>query len=795
MSKNHPVPEHDTHAIFEAYDPLYERMTLSATPVESGGKKPVVAGWTKHLGLSATDRENLRSKHAKASIGLMAGTVLSNGNIFGFLDGDHPGFTEFFCRAIHPLSGKIGQKGITIFCQFEAGTKSRKVRQKGAKAPIAEFMISSGMTVVPPSPHPSGVRYRWHGKPLHEIDPCELPLLDNARLEFISAVCSNPDALAMAEGQPQIKPHDLMLALTSSGIAMLDLDLSWMAHCLNGLLPGGYLGNTAKETLGMLESARAKKLGQKVTHEASYDAGKLGPIPLGYLADGRFVFFEQTRHLLVVESSARLISIGTLLNLAPVEFWSEHFSTKRGINAVSAGIALMSSGRLKGGFDESRVRGRGVYIENGEVVRNFGQDIPESARFAYVCPIPLRIEAGGRAIDPASVLRFLQLFNFASSSSAYLLFGWLVSAVICGALEWRTHVFVTGAKNTGKTTLVNALRTLIDKIVVALDGQSTEAGIRQKLGPDSRPVMLDEFESDQNLGRMRQVIKLIRSASSGNLAIARGTPEGKALEFTIRASFLLAAINAMAVTAADRSRIVNLSLNKHHNDKVRARQIAELSQIFEGTSASWCLQAMDMTKEILASIRTLQRVFPPCDSRHALNMATLLGAAWTMLNRREMDEHSAEALIQEHLPFIEELAEAHDQDDAVDCWNALVEYPVPGNRDGQLLGEMLAEMKELSKPDRIKVRDGNSLKSLKADIERLGMKWESDGLIVANSHRALKEIFRGTQWEAGNWGDSLRRLPGATGTKQRRFAEEVRSLGTFIPVALIPEWDHPERPF
>ena len=57
--------------------------------------------------------------------------------------------------------------------------------------------------------------------------------------------------------------------------------------------------------------------------------------------------------------------------------------------------------------------------------------------------------------------------------------------------------------------------------------------------------MLDEFESDQNLHRMKQVIKLIRSSSSGNLAIARGTPEGKALEFTIRASFLLAAINSM----------------------------------------------------------------------------------------------------------------------------------------------------------------------------------------------------------------------------------------------------------
>lgn len=294
---------------------------------------------------------------------------------------------------------------------------------------------------------------------------------------------------------------------------------------------------------------------------------------------------------------------------------------------------------------------------------------------------------------------------------------------------------------------------------------------------------------------MRQVIKLIRSSSSGDLAIARGTPEGKALEFTVRSSFLLAAINAMAVTAADRSRIVNLTLNKHSNDNAHARQIAEMGLQLEGMGASWSLRAMDLTAQILASIKTLRRLFPPCDSRHALNMSTLIGAAWTMLNGREIDEESAEALLQEHWAFIDELAEAHEQDDAIECWNALLEYPVPGNGDGRLLGEILAQVKKLSEPGRDPRKDGNSLSTLKTEIERLGMKWEGEGLIVANTHRALKEIFRGTQWEAGNWGDSLRRLPGATSTKQRRFSEDVRSLGTFIPSTLIPEWNQPEPPF
>ena len=82
-----------------------------------------------------------------------------------------------------------------------------------------------------------------------------------------------------------------------------------------------------------------------------------------------------------------------------------------------------------------------------------------------------------------------------------------------------------------------------------------------------------------------------------------------------------------------------------------------------------------------------------------------------------------------------------------------------------------------------------------AVIERFGLRWETEGLIVANSHRGVSEIYRGTLWESGNWGASLKRLPRATSTKQRRFSEGVRSLGTLIPQDWIPDWEPPKRIF
>ena len=87
---------------------------------------------------------------------------------------------------------------------------------------------------------------------------------------------------------------------------------------------------------------------------------------------------------------------------------------------------------------------------------------------------------------------------------------------------------------------------------------------------------------------MKQVIKLVRSASSADYSLVRGTTEGKALEFCIRSSFLLAAINPFTVTAADRSRIVPLPLSAHENDREIANRISDDIERLSGCSGNWC---------------------------------------------------------------------------------------------------------------------------------------------------------------------------------------------------------------
>lgn len=753
-------------------------------PVRQKKKGAANPDWNKHVPELPSEVEvaELKGRYADGNIGLATGTRLVTGRFFAAVDVDTPGFVSFVKKALRSyVSGKIGSKGLTVFCQADASLKSAKLKTKGKKDYGVELMIDTGMIVIPPSIHPNGNEYKWDGKSLLDLTHDDLPVLDAVTYAVIKHVVTNQCAWDIVEGGVDVQGNVPMLGLTASGVALLTDDLEWLAECLNALFHPDYDGDTKeKDTLRLLRTAKEKGLGAVSKAYGQYVAADTGPLPLGYLEDGRYVFLDQGRSLLLMESSNRLTSEGTLMNMAPLHFWLQQFPRFSeagkliGVDCRQAADTLMQACRRLGGFDTTKVRGRGVYLDaKGRVIVNWGDKVPSDTKHVYVCYLPLTARSEEPVeVDPSKVLELFRQFRWSNPSEPYLVLGWAVLAVICGVLDWRPHLFISGRKNSGKTTLILALMSILEPIGIALDGQSTEAGIRQKLGPDSRPVMADEFESDQNVGRMKSVIKLIRSSSSAKYTIARGTPEGKALEFCIRSTFLLGAINPFTVTSADRSRIVVLTMQKHDNNKDISNKIAELSQALEDTGPSWCRLVIDNVHHILAAIKTMQRVFPPCESRHALNMASLLAGAWVILHQREMTGADAETLIVEHSEIIGRLADAHDEDDSVECLNALLGYQTKHGPIGVLLA-MIKYSTNLSQP--------------KIGLQEHGIRWEKDGFIVANSHPGIKKVFEGTLWAEGGWVSALARVDGAEKSGQLRFSGGVRSLSTWIPAKYITE--------
>ena len=773
-----------TDRIFAEHAPAYREKNHPVIPFKPMEKRPSTTGWSEFSDHMPSDQlyDEWLNKKGDHGIGMVMGAeVAPNKRLIGLdVDDDH------FERAVLGLIPgeppvKRGKKGCTAFVIREGSLPVPSTTLKGKNGlGNIDVLADKKCTVLPPSIHPDTQQsYTWDGDDLPSVPIKNIPVLSDQAFGIIKCFVTSKHSSGIVEGRAT---HEFVLGLSGELVSAGASD-DQIHMIMKNLLPLDYSGNSLDELPEMLEGARRKGFDQ-TGKPRPYDPGNDGPIPLGYLADGSYVFYDQSRHIIISETSVALTKLGTLMNLAPISFWLDRFPRYKdgevvGVHIYLAADTLIQCCRDAGGFDPSRARGRGVYLDSaGKVVVNFGGETPKDSKYVYVCHIPIDIATSEDGeFDVEKLLEFFRLFNWSDRSFAFLLLGWAITAVICGVLEWRPHAFLAGAKNTGKTTLVFALKAILESVAIVLDGQSSEAGIRQKVGPDSRPVLLDEFESDQDINRRKAVIKYVRSASSAIGQIAKGTPGGKALEFNASSSFLLAAINPMTVTSADKSRIVVMPLNKHDNDKITASAIAEGLEAFEGSAPKWCALAISQIDNIRASIKTLRRVFPPCDSRHALNISTLLAAAWCALHKSEITESEAEALLLEHKPLIDDLALAHESDDSMDCLNALLEYRV--ERD-EMLGNILARLKPA-------IKDRDLRKSATAKIEAYGIKVHEGGFLISNTHRGVKEVYSGTLWEAGGWVSALPRLPGAKKESQKRFSGNNRALATWLPFDLVPD--------
>jgi hypothetical protein len=256
---------------------------------------------------------------------------------------------------------------------------------------------------------------------------------------------------------------------------------------------------------------------------ASYDPGSIGPKPLGFTKEGHFALLDPVRKIVILASAQQLLAGQYLLGLAESGFWRNRFPGGKpgSTNYMAAGETLIKACRRAGPFDPLRVRGRGIWLERDKVIVNLGQTI-ESAKFLYLCFEAVSLDDGAPDFDAARLRDHLALYNWRNSQDADLVFGWLAMAPICGALTWRPHAFVYGPARSGKTTIHTVASVVLSPLAISADGQSTEAGIRQALGPDSLPVLLDEFESDHNGATLRNVLRLARSASSAETPRAEG---------------------------------------------------------------------------------------------------------------------------------------------------------------------------------------------------------------------------------------------------------------------------------
>ena len=554
-------------------------------------------------------------------------------------------------------------------------------------------------------------------------------------------------------------------------------------------------------------------------------AGQEGPDdsapvrPLGY-NQGRYYYLSANQRQ-VHEYAKHDHSTNGLLQLAPLAYWTRAFGDGDRIKSEgwqAATDALMRSCERAGIFDTDIIRGRGCWTDRARMVLNLGNRLLVDGEATTVDGIDSEwiYEAGPRLAGPSAdpltvqeakrVIEIAVRFNWEMKASAALLAGWIVLAPICGALRWRPHIWLTGGTGTGKTTILNDfIAPLMAGMELQVQGNSTEAGIRQRLRADARPVIFDESEQndEREESRIQNVLALVRQSSSESQSrTLKGTTTGRHLEFHIRSMFCLASIQVGIKRQADHTRISVLGLYgtsqvaasdmEAHQDKwlETERMLAELREDAD-YGARLVARSVKMLPIIRENMRTLIAVAARRFSSQRLGdqYGTLLAGTAALLYDHAISEDAAAALIDKF--DWSTFTEAAREDEAVEALAAIMQIETRVDLDDGAkqvtVGELVRIMADGYDHER-----GIGTKTAGIHLGRLGIKVEQagtemPGVYIANRSERLQKLLRGAPW-AADWRSYLRRVRGAKSSPTVvRFCDGHVARATIVPIeAALP---------
>lgn len=499
---------------------------------------------------------------------------------------------------------------------------------------------------------------------------------------------------------------------------------------------------------------------------------------LGYDGPTYFLFQHEKRQVMDITKSD--LSDTGLIELAPINWWEEHFpGEKGGIDKKAAANWLFRQANARGIYDPSRIRGRGAWKDKDRYVFHHGDrltvdgvptDITRIAS-AYVYPMARRMPEPAEKMLTAEEGRHLlevsKMIRWSMPASAPLFAGWVMLAPICGALKWRPHIWLTGPAGSGKSTIQRDFAcALTAGVNVYAQGNSTEAGIRQKLKADAMPVLMDEAESndDKERAKMEQILAMIRQSSSESQAqTLKGTISGSSMNFSIRSMFCLASVNTNLDKKADVDRLTKLVIRSpdplngaDHWDKL-GDELHKIST--DETIASRLLaRALVMLPTILKNVdvftRAAARFFG--SQREGDQFGTMMAGAWSLCSDEVATDEQADKMMSRY--DWGEHTEDNEQDDAERALEAVLGAKIRIGTAGdltvyELVRESLTAYKEM---------DSVTAKEADAALRRHGIRVDlkTDALLFGTSVSNLKKLVERTSFVTDLRGQLLR-LPDA----------------------------------
>ena len=401
---------------------------------------------------------------------------------------------------------------------------------------------------------------------------------------------------------------------------------------------------------------------------------------------------------------------------------------------------------------------------------------------------PLQTTEANKLMD------ILKLVNWERPVSAYLLAGWCVIAPVCGALKWRPHIWITGGAGTGKSWILEqVVRPLLGDTGLAVQGETTEAGLRQTLKHDAMPIVFDEADTDgkNDNERIQKVLAIMRSASTNDGGkIIKGSAGGRAMDFNIKSCFALGSIAVQAAKQADKTRISVLAIKRILDKELRERRWEQLQRIHTETiTPEFAARMQARTVRLLPVILENARTFAAAAGaelgyqRTGDQVGTLLAGAYSLFNTNKITYDQAMKWIRQQ-DWSEERGVDEDRDEIM-LMGYILEQIIWIESGYKRVERTIGELIQIAaKP----LMHGDEITSTEAEarLSRHGIRVKDEWFIISNKSEYLRKILERTPWANGH-NKVLQRIEGAQPTNAIRFASGIVSKAVAIPLTYVTE--------
>lgn len=521
--------------------------------------------------------------------------------------------------------------------------------------------------------------------------------------------------------------------------------------------------------------------------------------PLGY--DDSAYYYTSSSNKQIVKLSASAHTSQGLLHLMPYQWWESRYSkgvtkdgVSKGIDWTQAASDLLQACRDEGIFDPKKVRGLGCWreydwlnqrqklvIHLGDRLWMDGKELPLNAlgesRNIYELrqrlPSPVATQASRQ--DLQALMDAANALAWSDPCHAMLFVGGLSVLRICGALKWRPMLWLTGPSGSGKSTVVEmVIKNVAGPHGVYILGNSSEAGIRQRLKASAQPVIFDEAETDDKRSgnRMKAVLELVRQASSDSDAqIVKGTSDGKGHAFKVNSMFVMSSIQVNLTSEQDINRFTLLELRRNNPNpwKDVSRKLDAITEDLADRLFSYMISKFETLQSNQAKLE--EAIAKTTDMRTAQQYSILLAGYVTVKEGTVISDEQAQKLC-ESVGLIKAVhQDKEDGEQELECLNWLklanVDVEVYGNRERVPMSQLI--LKATGSQEYLDV------------LRKLGIDVDDKNVYVASRHAELDAVYRNTRWEGGLWSRTLSRLPNAAASVRRSMGL-CRLRTTAIPL-------------